>query len=48
MPEVSARLRDVIGESVALVKVQHEGHTLGHLVTLCAEHADLWRLSEGG
>lgn len=35
--------REVVGESVALVKVQHEGHSLGHLVTLCAEHADLWQ-----
>ena len=32
--------RDVVGESVALVKRQHAAHPLGHLITLCAEHAD--------
>lgn len=32
--------RDHIGESVALVKVHHAGYPLGHLVALCAEHAD--------
>ena len=29
--------------SIALVKVEHSGHPLGHLVTLCAEHADSWK-----
>jgi hypothetical protein len=28
------------GESVALVKRQNAAHPLGHLITLCAEHAD--------
>lgn len=32
--------RDNPGESVALVKMKHRGHALGHLITLCAEHAD--------
>jgi hypothetical protein len=31
------------GVSVALVKVRHAGHPKGHLITLCAEHADQWR-----
>lgn len=34
--------REEIGDSVALVKVKHEGHPLGHLVTLCEEHAARW------
>lgn len=32
--------REVVGESVALVKTHHSAHPLGHLITLCAEHAD--------
>jgi hypothetical protein len=32
--------REVVGRSVALVKTHHAGHPLGHLITLCAEHAD--------
>jgi hypothetical protein len=35
--------RTDIGESVALVKVRHAGHPEGHLITLCAEHAEQWR-----
>jgi hypothetical protein len=31
------------GVSVALVKVPHAGHPEGHLITLCAEHAEQWR-----
>ena len=30
------------GESIALVKVPHTGHPEGHLITLCAEHAEEW------
>ena len=35
--------RAEIGESVALVKIRHAGHPFGHLITLCAEHAEQWR-----
>ncbi|WP_409484306.1 hypothetical protein [Arsenicicoccus dermatophilus] len=37
--------RDVPGTSVALVKVRHAGHPLGHLITLCEEHATSWSAS---
>ena len=33
--------RESPGESIALVKRQNAAHPLGHLITLCAEHADL-------
>ena len=32
--------RQSVGESVALVKRQNAAHPLGHLITLCAEHAE--------
>jgi hypothetical protein len=34
--------RQYVGESVALVKTHHSAHPLGHLTTLCADHADEW------
>jgi len=34
--------REYVGESVALVKTHHSAHPLGHLITLCADHADEW------
>ena len=39
--------REDRGESVALVKIHHELHPAGHLITLCAEHADEWEARRG-
>ena len=39
--------REVSGESVALIKIHHELHPAGHLITLCAEHADEWEARPG-
>lgn len=38
--------RENIGDSVALVKRHDRQHPEGHLVTLCAEHAEAWNTAQ--